>query len=177
VDASGGGAGEVTYVQLFGDDEFSSPLLSSAPAAVVPVSLNRRRKTSTEEIEATLHSIKLDREHIGQHIEIARTLTSSPVKSTGKSVKMLSFSSPGAASAERITNAVHAAVQYMTSPKWYNAVSTPKRRFIRAARRVIRMNLVAKTKTFLAGREKEKVVVPGLSLKGSRKLSTRSREV
>jgi hypothetical protein len=163
---SSGNKGELLYVPLSGDAEQQSPLLPAAPATLVPVSLTRRRRTSTEEIEATINSIKLDREDIGAHINRATDLTKSP----GKTSKI--------ASAERVSNAVYTAVQYMTSKRWYHEVSAPKRRFIHAARRVIRMNLVAKTKAFLHGRDKPSA--PSLSLKSSsvsRKPSTRAREV
>jgi hypothetical protein len=164
---SSGTHGELLYAPLSGDAEQKPPLLAEPPSNLVPVSLTRRRRTSTEEIEATINSINLDREHIGAHINRAADLTKSPGKQLTK-----------VAAAERVSNAVYTAVQYMTSKKWYNDVSAPKRRFIRAARRVIRMNLVAKTKAVLNG--KAKPSMPSLSLKTSsmsRKHSVRAREV
>jgi hypothetical protein len=162
------GAPEITYIQLFGDAEVDAPLLAEPPDSLVPVSMVRRRKTSTEEIEATINSIKLDRQHIGQHIALARSLTLSPGKGS-----LLAVREAG----ERVSAAMHAAVQYLTSPKWYAQLSAPKQRFVKAVRRVVRMNLVAKTKANL--RSREKPVVPTLSMKGglSRKYSSRAKEV
>lgn len=142
---------DILYGQLYGDMDVQSPLLDEPPVSLVPLSLVRRRKTSSEEIESTLNSLKLDRKHIGEHLDIARSLTLSPQKTPQgkKSILIASF-----AAAERVSEVVHSAVQYMKEPQWYATLSAPKKRFIRAVRRVVRMNLVAKTKEVLRTRFK-----------------------
>ena len=135
---------DILYGQLYGDMDIQSPVLDEPPVSLVPLSLVRRRKTSSEEIESTLNSLKLDRKHIGEHLDIARSLTLSPNKTPKKSILINSF-----AAAERVSEVVHSAVQYMKEPQWYATLSEPKKRFIRAVRRVVRMNLVAKTKDIL----------------------------
>lgn len=77
---SSGTLGEVLFVELSGDKDLVSPLLTEAPSALVPVSLTRRRRTSSQEIEATINSINFDRALIGEAIEQAHALSKSPIK-------------------------------------------------------------------------------------------------
>lgn len=166
---SSGTHGEVLYVALSGDADLKSALMTSAPASLVPVSLTRRRRTSTEEIEATINSIKIERALIGEHLEQAHHFTKSPTKpKVGAPTSV--------ATAERISAAVYSAVQFLTGKKWYHNVSLPKQRFIKAARRVIRQLLVVQTKAVLAARAS--AMSPSTaSVKMTRKASVRAREV
>ena len=151
----GNPAGEILFMQLHGDDEVLSPLLDGPPLSMVPVAVARRRKTSAEEIDATINSLKTDRQFIGKHLDMASHFTSR-------------------LSAERISSAVHTFVKYLTSKKWYSDLPIPKQRFIRAVRRVVRMNLVKKTVEELTRRQvqaKQQQTLP------SRKYIVRAREM
>lgn len=166
---STGNLGEMKYVQQYGDSDLQSPLMDSAPQILVPVSLTRRRRTSAEEIEATINSISFDRTAIGAALNLAASYSASPTKK--KSVVNMQ-------AASRISAHIHAAVQYMTAKRWYHEVSVPKRRFIQAVRKVIRQALVGQTKAVLVAKEKSLQLLgagsPEMS-KVSRKYSMRSR--
>eukprot|EP01032_Pedospumella_encystans_P018783 gene18783-21376_t len=139
-----GSAGELIYVEEYGDGDLKSPLLADAPLALVPVSLTRRRHTTAGEIESTINNISVD--HTA--IDNALTLAASYEQATDPHEMQVQ-------AANRIAAHVHAAAEYMARKKMHPEVSTPKKRFIQAARKVIRQTLVTKTKAELVKREKK----------------------
>jgi hypothetical protein len=166
--------GEMLYVQQYGDADYQTPLLDAPPATLVPVNLTRRRKTSTEEINDTMRSFNAERAALGEAINNASSYSSkSPLKPTGgRSVKVSPFTL--SAKADKVTGIMFEAIKYMSSKKWYNEVSVPKRRFIRAARMIIRQNLAVKTREALLKRN----FMPSPSGKYARKTVVhRPREV
>jgi len=169
-----GHLGEMKFVEQYGDSDLQSPLLLSPPLTLVPVSLTRRRRTSAEEIEATINSISFDRTAIGEAINLATNYSSSLQKTKSKQNAL----SANLEAASRISAHVHGAIQYMSTKRWYNDVSLPKKRFIKAVRKVIRQALVNQTKANLVARETTLRLLPAgspdFSMSKSRK-SARSR--
>uniref|UniRef100_A0A7S3H489 Uncharacterized protein n=1 Tax=Spumella elongata TaxID=89044 RepID=A0A7S3H489_9STRA len=145
-----GGAGELMYVEEYGDGDLKSPLLTDAPLALVPVSLTRRRHTTAGEIESTINNIAVDHTAIDQ----ALTLAASYEQASDPHEMQVQ-------AANRIAAHVHAAAEHMANRKMHPGVSIPKKRFIQAARKVIRQALVAKTKAEMVRREKKVHVVGG----------------
>ena len=143
-----GSSGELLYVEEYGDGDLKSPLLADAPLALVPVPLNRRRHTTAGEIESAFNNIAVDHTAINN----ALTLAASYEQATDPHEAQVQ-------AANRIAAHVHAAAEHMANRKMHPGVSIPKRRFIQAARNVIRQALVSKTKAELVRREKKVHVV------------------
>ncbi len=52
--------GGIEFQKLGGDDSKVTPLLPAPPQALIPIVVNRRRKTSAEEIEKTISGLQMD---------------------------------------------------------------------------------------------------------------------
>lgn len=109
------------FLKLSADTYKRSPLLESCPIVCVPVKVARRRKTNSEEIDATITSLTHDRAALAA--------------ATGK--------------AEKIANLVYAGASAIGGKKWWSHFNSVRRKWIWAIRRVIRQKLVAETKAVL----------------------------
>ncbi|KAJ1402949.1 hypothetical protein B484DRAFT_457645 [Ochromonadaceae sp. CCMP2298] len=143
----------VIYVQLSGD-QHSTPLLAEKPLVLVPVTMSRRRRTSTEEIDATIESIKEHHTEAAAHNDKAHAHAHSSkqhhVGSSKNTVSSKELSDSTMDMALRVSELVYSMVKYMRMKKWYADLPLPKVRFIKAVRMVIRQSLVAATKERLA---------------------------
>eukprot|EP01038_Epipyxis_sp_PR26KG_P005734 gene5734-7918_t len=111
----------VVFLPLITDNLAISPLLEDQPSTLVPVSINRRRKSNTEEINAVITGLSTDRAAVKE--------------STSK--------------AERISNLIHAGAYYFGSNHWWSSFRLPRRRWIWAIRLVIRKKHVQQTREML----------------------------
>lgn len=111
-----------------------SPLLLDKPELLVPVQVTHRRNTSSAEVKAKLREV----EESQQDLKSAITRC------------------------EKITKLVHTFISINSSDR-YKGMSLPKKRFVMAARKIIQIKAVERTKKFLAEQEAKKL---GLSPDG-----------
>jgi hypothetical protein len=145
--------GECTYVSLFGDNEVEFPVLEEPPVVLVPINVTRRRKSSVEEFNTTMKSMKNDYSEINaklQKVDAYRNEDKKALEGIKVPVTPLKSNNNYEYSA-RIANYVYMAATFLSSPKWYQNPSIPKgkRKFIAAIEKVMHNAAVAKTKALL----------------------------
>lgn len=109
------------------DKSGPSPLLLDKPDLLVPVQVTHRRNTSSAEVKAKIREV----EQSQQDLKSAITRC------------------------EKITKLVHTFISLNSSDR-YKGMSLPKKRFVMAARKVMQIAEVERTKKFLADREARK---------------------
>lgn len=148
--------GECTYVSLFGDNEHEFPVLEEPPVVLVPINVTRRRKSSVEEFNSTMKSMKSDYSEIDAKLQKAdayRNEDKKALEGIGIPVTPMKTTKPNTnyEYSARIANYVYMAATFLSSPKWYHNPAIPKgkRRFIAAVEKVIHNAGVAKWKAYL----------------------------
>lgn len=111
----------VIFDRQTGDDKQKCPLLASKPANLVPVTVARKRKSSAEEFQHTLANLENDRNALAA----------------------------ATSAAERIAEVMHQGVATFNAKKWWDDFPLPRRRWIWAIRRIIRIKHVIKTTAYL----------------------------
>jgi hypothetical protein len=115
------------FAKLSGDANETSAIIEK-PIVLIPIPITRRRRTNTEEIEATMHSLSNDRIALAEATKRA----------------------------ERIAGLVYSSASAIAGKKWWADFNPVRRKWIWAIRRVIRQKLVAETKQMLQQRQKVK---------------------
>lgn len=121
------------------DDPDHFPVMEKRPVVLVPVVVTRRRRSSAEEINDTMLSIRDDRNAINASLEKAKMFSTD---SKTVVAQKMDYSN-------RIANLVYSAACYFSAKPIYVMKSLPLRRFHRAADMIIRRNMVAKTRIYL----------------------------
>ncbi len=156
--------GECTYVSLFGDNEHEFPVLEEPPVVLVPINVTRRRKSSVEEFNTTMKSMKSDYSDISAKLQKAdayRNEDKKALEGIGVPVTPMKPTKPtnNYEYSARIANHVYIAAMALSAQKWYDNPSIPvgKRRFIAAVQRVLHRNAVTRTKQFLENKNVQMV--------------------
>lgn len=117
-----------------------TPLLADKPELVVPVQVTHRRNTSSAEVKAKIREVEQSQ------VDLKSAITR----------------------CEKVTTLVHSFISLSSNDR-YKGMSLPKKRFVMAARKVMQIAEVERTKRFLAEREAKSNPVPSPDGKVRRK--------
>jgi hypothetical protein len=112
---------KLLFHTLASDDQTVDPELKEFPDTLVPVSVTHRRNSSAEEVKAKLDEVSVSQDALRASI--------------GK--------------AEKVSGMVHSFIKMTSQSKFLSTLHPAKKRFIMAARKVMQINGVEKTKKHL----------------------------
>lgn len=124
------------FVRLHDDENRESPIVENLPKTLVPVQIMRRKFSKATDM----------------HTEI-KNLSAATAAVSEDSDRALRYLMQGE-KASKIAGIVQGAALFISERKWWHKLNLPRRRFIFAAKRVIRQRNVEKTKEVLSTRRK-----------------------
>ena len=143
-------SGETVYVPTSGDDSALRYIIPDTPSGLVPVVVNRRRRTNSDEINRTLLGLDSDRAALA--IAIGH--------------------------AEKVASTVHASVDVFARVNdVYKGLNAPRRRWLFAIRKVIRIAYVQKVRARIAELEQMRKDAAKLANRGARTSIRRARDL